>query len=180
MRLASSAWNEVDTTSIRNCWQKAGILPTTSSPLSPVNPSLPILSLIHASKTHTDPTLQAEALVGSALDDLEATRALQRSNCMNLAEILNPAAEMHNIFEATDKDIFEAVMGVKAVQELNMGGSDEVSDGNDDSSTPTAALGPTQKDAIQASLLLREYVKDIDDPFTCKLELMLGSFGQRT
>ncbi|KAI5992164.1 hypothetical protein EDD15DRAFT_2168615 [Pisolithus albus] len=180
MRLASSAWNEVDTTSIRNCWRKAGILPTTSSPLSPVNPSLPISSLIHASETHTNPTLQAEALVGSALDDLEATGALQRSNRMNLAEILNPAVEMHDIFEATDEDIFEAVMGAKAARELNVGGSDEVSDGNDDSSTPAAAPGPTRKDALQASLLLREYVKDFDDPFARKLELMLGSFGQRT
>ncbi|KAI6097700.1 hypothetical protein EDD16DRAFT_1499114 [Pisolithus croceorrhizus] len=99
---------------------------------------------------------------------------------MNLAEILNLAAEMHNIFEATDEDIFEAVMGAKAAWELNMGGSDEVSDGNDDLSTPTAAPGPTWKDATQASLLLGEYFKDIDDPFTCKLELILGSFGQRT
>ncbi|KAI6115883.1 hypothetical protein F5141DRAFT_1212471 [Pisolithus sp. B1] len=31
-----------------------------------------------------------------------------------------------------------------------------------------------------ASLLLREYVKDIDDPFARKLELMLGSFGWTT
>ncbi|KAI5982595.1 hypothetical protein EDD15DRAFT_2322708 [Pisolithus albus] len=51
---------------------------------------------------------------------------------------------------------------------------------NDDSTTPAAVSGLTQKDALQASLLLREYVKDIDDPFACKLELMLGSFGQRT
>ncbi|KAI6115881.1 hypothetical protein F5141DRAFT_1001121, partial [Pisolithus sp. B1] len=35
-------------------------------------------------------------------------------------------------------------------------------------------------DALQASLLLREYVKDINNPFARKLELMLGSFGQRT
>lgn len=99
---------------------------------------------------------------------------------MNLAEILNPAVEMHDIFEATDEDIFEAVMGAKAARELNVGGSDEVSNGNDDSSTPAAAPGPTRKDALQASLLLREYVKDFDDPFARKLELMLGSFGQRT
>ncbi|KAI6012294.1 hypothetical protein PISMIDRAFT_12076 [Pisolithus microcarpus 441] len=74
----------------QNYWQKANILPTSSSPLSPVSPSLPSSSLIHASETHTNPTLQAEALVSSALDDLEATGALQRSNHMDLAEILNP------------------------------------------------------------------------------------------
>ena len=27
LRLAESAWTEVDTTTIRNCWRKAGILP---------------------------------------------------------------------------------------------------------------------------------------------------------
>ncbi|KAI6115882.1 hypothetical protein F5141DRAFT_1062078 [Pisolithus sp. B1] len=121
MWLASSAWNEVNTTSIQNCWQKASILPTTSSPLSPISPSLPISSLIHAPETHTNLTLQAEALVGSALDDLEATGALQRSNHMDHAEILNLAAEMHNIFEATDEDIFEADMGAKTAWELNIG-----------------------------------------------------------
>ncbi|KAI6100482.1 hypothetical protein EDD16DRAFT_1481329, partial [Pisolithus croceorrhizus] len=109
---------------------------------------------------------------------LEATGALQRTNHMNLAEILNPAAETHNIFEATDEDIFEAVMDVKRVQELDVEGSDEVSNANDDSAAELA--GPTCKDTLQASLLLRQYVKDIDDPFAHKLELMLGTFGYRT
>ncbi|KAF8511528.1 hypothetical protein JB92DRAFT_2725495 [Gautieria morchelliformis] len=39
---------------------------------------------------------------------------------------------------------------------------------------------PTHHEALQAVLLLRRYVRDIDDPFTHKLEMMLGSFGQRT
>jgi hypothetical protein len=43
-----------------------------------------------------DPVTElTERLVNTALDDLEATRALQRSNCtMDVAELLNPAAEI--------------------------------------------------------------------------------------
>lgn len=31
----------------------------------------------------------------------------------------NPAADAHNLFEATDEDIFEAVMDVRGVQEAD-------------------------------------------------------------
>jgi len=33
---------------------------------------------------------------------------------MNLTELLNPAVEAHNMFKATDKDIYQAVMDGKA------------------------------------------------------------------
>ena len=48
MRLADEAWNEVNTTMIQNCWHKAGIFPDTDSDLPVVQPSVPILSLMHA------------------------------------------------------------------------------------------------------------------------------------
>ena len=37
MRLADVAWNEVDTTTIKNCWKKAGILPDTPGTLTTPN-----------------------------------------------------------------------------------------------------------------------------------------------
>ncbi|EGN92024.1 hypothetical protein SERLA73DRAFT_79951 [Serpula lacrymans var. lacrymans S7.3] len=49
MRLAQDAWNRVDTTTIQNCWTKAGILPDL--PPSQMQPTVPILSLIHAAAT---------------------------------------------------------------------------------------------------------------------------------
>ena len=77
MRLAQDAWNEVDTMTIHNCWQKAGILPQANSELpsmtsDPTRPALPISSHIHPSLTDTtdDPIAHAEKLVTNALDDL--------------------------------------------------------------------------------------------------------------
>src|SRR5260221_1137828 len=46
MRLADLAWCEVDTTTIRHCWDKASILPNTDSS-APTQPMVPIASLLH-------------------------------------------------------------------------------------------------------------------------------------
>lgn len=51
-------------------------------------------------------------------------------------------------------------------------------DNSDDCDTVKSA--PTQNEALQAALLLRKYTKDLNDPFACRSEMMLGSFGQQT
>ncbi|KAI6126498.1 hypothetical protein F5141DRAFT_1081248 [Pisolithus sp. B1] len=94
---------------------------------------------------------------------------------MALTELLNLAMETHNMYEASDEDIFTAVMDAKKVRETNTEG-DEVSN---DLAVP-AELGPTCKEALQASLLLQEFVSDMDSPFARNLEVMLCSFGHRT
>ena len=183
MRLAEDAWNEVDTTTIRNCWRKAKITPDTdsSSPSSSIRPSLPISSLIHTVETPDDPVAQAAQLVTEALDDLEATGVLQRANRMSLAELLNPAVESHNLFEATDEDIFRAVMDAKTAREVNKGGSDDIADMNDESGiSGPVEPHPARNEALQAVLLLEKYVNELDDPFARKFEVMLGTFGRRT
>ena len=119
----------------------------------------------------------AENAVCDALDELEATGALQRSNRMDLAELLNPAAETHNTFEATDRDIYQAVMDAKAAREMNdAGNSDEVDNDHDKPDEP----GPTRGEALRAALVLGRYIREFDDPFMRKLESMLGSVGKRT
>ena len=81
---------------------------------------------------------------------------------MDLAELLNPAAEMHNIFEATDRDIYQAVMDAKAVWEMNdAGNSDEVDNDHDEPDEP----GPTRGEALWAALVLGRYIWEFDDPF---------------
>ncbi|KIK80404.1 hypothetical protein PAXRUDRAFT_15820 [Paxillus rubicundulus Ve08.2h10] len=176
MHLADKAWNKVDTTTIRNCWHKAGILPDFDSP--PIQPSLPILSLVHTASNSPlpqDPIAQVETLVQNTLDDLESTGALQHSNRMDITELLNPAAEAHNVFGATNEDIYQAVMDAKKVWESAVwGASDDV-----DNDTPVEPA-PTCGEALQAVLLLRKYTEDLNDPFAHKLEMMLGSFGQMT
>ena len=39
---------------------------------------------------------------------------------------------------------------------------------------------PTRTEALDTMLTLRRYVSTFDDPFARKLELMLGSFRQKT
>ena len=73
MRMADEAWGEVDTTTIRNCWCKAGILPDLTSPSShTTQPSIPISSLVHDTLLQTDPIVEAERQVQIALDGLVA------------------------------------------------------------------------------------------------------------
>ena len=74
MRMANAAWNEVTTTTIRNCWHKAGILPeinSSSSSSTRAQPSIPIPSLLTS-----DPADEAEKQVEAALDDLIAKGAV--------------------------------------------------------------------------------------------------------
>ncbi|KAI5982224.1 hypothetical protein EDD15DRAFT_2181399 [Pisolithus albus] len=179
MRLADEAWNEVNTTTIRNCWRKAGILPDLQLGTARIQPSVPILSLIHSisdSLHHEDPILQAEELVSSALNDLESTGVLQHSNRMDIAELLDPAAETHNLFDATDTDIHDAVMEAKRSCEESAILGMSADDNNEGPVEPS----PTCNEALQAVLVLQKYTKSLNDPFARKLELMLGTFGQRT
>ena len=82
MCLADFAWHEVNTTTIQNCWHKGGILPDVHAlpSSSQYKPLIPISSLLHDSSSEMDPIAHAERQVGLALNDLEETSALQKSN----------------------------------------------------------------------------------------------------
>ena len=87
--------------------RKAGILPDlNSAPLPP--PSVPTSNLLCADSSEArrptisddsedgpDPIVEVENEVSEALDDLEATGALQQSNRMTIEELLNPIEETH-------------------------------------------------------------------------------------
>ena len=60
MYLANITWQEVDTTMIRNCWHKAGIMPTIDSPTAPTQPAIPISSLLHTPSNNQDPPMTAK------------------------------------------------------------------------------------------------------------------------
>ena len=120
--------------------------------------------------------MQAENALRDALDDLEATGALQRSNRMNLTELLNPAVEAHNMFEATDEDIYQAVMDGKAAWEANSAGNSDLDEVGGDEVGP----GPMRDEALRAALVLGEYIRQFDDPFVRQLGSMLGSVRKRT
>ena len=76
-------------------------------------------------------------------------------NQMDLAELLNPAIESHNMFNATDEDIFNSVMEVKKLQEGNLGGdSDNDADLNSDLDVSACTPEPTHHELLQAALML--------------------------
>ena len=163
MRLADNAWLEVDTTTIHHCWDKAGILLDMQHTMSPTQPALPISSLLHPQE---DPISVAEKQVIILLDELENTGTLQRSNQMDISELLNPTHEAHGMDTVTDKDIFDAVMEARQEQEAGE------HDGADADTEPT----PTHTEVIQMTLMLGRFTKDKDDVFIQEFESMLVLF----
>ena len=113
------------------------------------------MALIHTTEAqaNNNPVSEEERLITEALDILEATGAFQRSNRMDITELLNPVAESSHVFDAGNKDIFQAVMDTKAAQESSKGhNGDEVSaNGNNDCDEPSTKPPPTQKEALQAT-----------------------------
>ncbi|KAH9050854.1 hypothetical protein EDB83DRAFT_2316979 [Lactarius deliciosus] len=173
MHLAQDAWLEVDTSTIRHCWQKANILPEIIHAAPLTEPTLPISSLVHPQ----DPISAAEDRVVAALDELESTGALQRSNRMPLSDLLNPADEAHFASTTTDEEIFNAVMEAKHAQEESQSGQDE----SDDISEviPMDPI-PTRAEALRAAKTLSRYTRDKNDPFLQQLDSTLVTFGRRT
>ncbi|KAI6027857.1 hypothetical protein BKA83DRAFT_4014779, partial [Pisolithus microcarpus] len=106
---------------------------------------------------------------------LESSGVLQHTNRMNITELLNPAAESHNIFDTTDMDIYNVVMDAQKVHEP----SAVLGTSNNDDEEPVKPA-PTCKEALQAALLLRKYTKGLDDPCARKVESVLSTFGQMT
>ncbi|KAF8801777.1 hypothetical protein BYT27DRAFT_7226676 [Phlegmacium glaucopus] len=101
--LADLAWCDVDTTTIWNCWRKAGILPEMDLSSSNTNqPSIPISSLLHNSSHQMDPVAHAERDIEATLDDL---------------------------VETSDQEIYEVVMeAIEAHENMEINGSDDVDD----------------------------------------------------
>lgn len=84
MQLAKTTWEDVNMTTIQNCWQKAGILPDIN-PVPLLPPFVPISNLLHADNlgawylaiSDLDPVAEVKKKVSKALDYLEVTRMLQ-------------------------------------------------------------------------------------------------------
>lgn len=131
----------------------------------PIQPTPPPSSLIHPQE---DSVTIAENQVVALLDELENIGALQRSNRMELEEILNPPGEAHGIEEATDEDIFNAVMEARREEGRH--------DGDDTDTDTLVEPRPTRAEALQAALTIIRYVKDKDGAYFRKLESMLALF----
>jgi hypothetical protein len=155
MRLAQMAWNEVDASTIRHCWRKAGILPESAFSNTDSCPHITVSSLLCTA----DPVRTAEQNVQNSLDELEQTGALQRANRLGLEDLLNPEPERQVVEETTDTDIYDAVMASRANEEeiVLAGGADD-----DDDDTEIQPR-PSRKAALEAIATLERYISVLED-----------------
>ncbi|THU93740.1 DDE-domain-containing protein [Dendrothele bispora CBS 962.96] len=182
MRLADAAWKEVDTSTIQHCWKKTGILPdSVFVPDVSQNIALPISSLIDSGSSSQDPILRAEQQVTAALNELQETGILQRSNRLGLEDLLNPVEEDKHMSDETsekdiEKDICNAVLAARnAIENSTLHG------GHDDLDDEVLVLPrPSRQEALGAVSTLTRYVNPMDDEFARKLESLLASFGRQT
>lgn len=158
---------------IRHCWHKAGIVPTTDPPTALAQPTIPITSLLHTASYNQDldPIAMVEDTLRCVLDDLEETGILQRKNRMDVEALLNPLEESWTMDDMTDEEICCAMLAAHKAQEggLISGKEDNVED--DDT--------PTYREVAQAVSIINKYVRRIDDPVTHKVEETLSMFRYR-
>ena len=164
MWIADAAWHNVDTTIIHNCWHKAGILPKMDS--TPSQPLIPITSLLNdPSKSQANPATHTEQQVEAALDDLVATGALQTKNQMDVKSLLNPAGKSQILMEASDKEIYQAVINsIVAHENIEINGGDNV---NED--IPIEPH-PTCHNVLKAVSTINSYIDNMNNPIACNLK----------
>ncbi|KAJ7576187.1 hypothetical protein C8J56DRAFT_900110 [Mycena floridula] len=125
---------------------------------------------------NTEPALDAEKEVQRGLDDLEEIGALQATNRMRIEDLLNPSDEKDIIQECSDRDIFQAVMDVRAARE-----NAEITGGADDADDDAAVIiRPSRSEALKAVSTIQQFLSPVDEPFARKLEGLLASFGRQT
>ncbi|KAJ3018432.1 hypothetical protein NUW54_g336 [Trametes sanguinea] len=167
MRLADAAWREVDATTIRHCWRKAGILPDFDSlSIMPSKPTISVASLLQSDPP--TPVAQAEKAVENALDSLVLTGALQPTNRMDVNSLLNPQIENEIFSEVSEQEIYEAVQGAEA----------ESGDSNDNT-IELIENPPTRREALQAASVILRYASTMDNPSARKVEAALASLTRQ-
>ncbi|KAG9224060.1 hypothetical protein CCMSSC00406_0010193 [Pleurotus cornucopiae] len=172
MHIADAAWNNVDASTIRNCWAKAGILPNSLlSGAQSAPPHVPVSSLLNANLLDHDHSLTEQHL-NESLKELQAHGVLRWKNMMNLDELLNPSEERILVNHSSEEEIFDAVMFQSA--------TDMPIDDENTSDNEQVVPKPSRKDALMAVSVLRGYISDLDSPLFRRLEDSLASFGIQT
>jgi hypothetical protein len=174
MQLARSAWDSVDVTTIRNCWKKADLLPaTTPRTGQPMQPQIPIVSLLNGVSTSNILALQAEEDLESSLDFLESVGVLQKANRMSLETLLNPEDENGRICDmATDQDIFSAVIEVQNATTEGVENT-TLENGPDD----VTCSVPSHRDFIHAQMVVDSFLTHADhSPLGQQLENSLRAY----
>lgn len=71
-------------------------------------------------------------------------------------------------------------MDAKVVWEVNVAGSDKFGASKVNGDNVASEPGASCQEVLQAVMLLKKHVGELDDPFSCRFEEMLGSFGRKT
>ncbi|KAJ3544961.1 hypothetical protein NMY22_g2609 [Coprinellus aureogranulatus] len=151
MRLADTAWDEVDATTIKNCWKKAGILPE-----------------VQAISSEVEGVTRAERGLTDALDQLQSTGVLQPSNRMEIDLLLSPPDENPNVDHADVQEIFETVMEAKAAREAL-----DINGGDDAEEEPLSDV-PSPAEVQKAISTITSHLLASDEPYARKLEGLLS------
>ncbi|KAJ7715538.1 hypothetical protein B0H16DRAFT_1339710, partial [Mycena metata] len=105
---------------------------------------------------------------------LTAVSVLQRANRLDISTLVDMPEEQVPE-DATDEEIFEAVMVMRADKE-----NQEINGGDDGNTDVPPEPKPTRKEVMQAAATLRKFLADMDGQFARKLELGLATFGRET
>ena len=96
---------------------------------------------------------------------------LQKTNQMDIESLLNPVGESHILTEASDIEIYQAVIdAVDACENMEINGGDDV-----DNNIPLEPC-PNQHDVLKAVSTINRYIDDQNDPISRKIEALLQSF----
>ncbi|KAG6838250.1 hypothetical protein C0991_000713 [Blastosporella zonata] len=118
-----------------------------------------------------------EKEVENALDDLEATGALQRANRMAIEDILNPIKEINCEFESSDEDICRAVLDTRKAREdmLINGGDDDVDDNADSLAMDTLS----HKEFLRLSASITTHLHGMNDLTARRIEADLAAISRQ-
>ncbi|KAL4261233.1 hypothetical protein AB1N83_011041 [Pleurotus pulmonarius] len=172
MRIAQAAWNDLDASTIQNCWKKASILPDSLLHGAEPAPPVPVTSLLNNNMSPLSNVF--EARLQESLDELQARGALQGSNKMSIKELLNPAGEQLLVEELSDQDIFDAVISQREDDK-----HDAIEIGGKDDDEPII-VKQSRKDVLNAVSILQAYIADLNNPIFRSLECSLALIGRET
>ena len=96
---------------------------------------------------------------------------------MSIEALLNPQEELLTIKETTDEEIFQAVMDAKKVHEES---THDKGDNDIEDDSPSYIIRPTRNEVLQAALVVKKYIEELNNPFARKLEGIINSSGRQT
>ncbi|KAF8154635.1 hypothetical protein B0H34DRAFT_717382 [Crassisporium funariophilum] len=80
-----------------------------------------------------------------------------------------------NPVSRAESDVLSSLDQLEARGKRSLSASDNV-----DNDAVDSEVKPTRKEALTAAFNLQKYIADINEPYACRLEGLLASFGRQT